>query len=268
MTGGKEEKKDEKGKDSKNEEKKKDDIELITAIYKLNLHCQECGNKIKKHLLTTQGVQTVEMNIEKGEIKAKGKLDPLKILKLIEKKSNNKVELISPKVKPKEIIITDKKPKETKDPIVRTITVKVHMHCDKCEADLKRRLIKHKGIFNVKTDKKAQSLIVEGTIEVEKLTSFLKKRVHKNAEVISIKEHKKEEKKEKGKEEEKKEEKKEKDKEEEKKDKGKVIEIHHGGGDTRDEIKIKDNNNVPYIIHYVYAPQLFSDENPNSCSIS
>lgn len=121
------------------------------------------------------------------------------------------------------------------------------------------------GIFNVKTDKKAQSLIVEGTIEVEKLTSFLKKRVHKNAEVISIKEHKREEKKEKGKEEE---EKKEKGKEEEKKDKGKVIEIHHGGGDTRDEIKIKDNNNVPYIIHYVYAPQLFSDENPNSCSIS
>jgi hypothetical protein len=61
------------------------------------------------------GVQTVEMHIEKGEIKAKGKLDPLKILKLIEKKSNRKVELISPKVKPKEINITDKKPKETKD---------------------------------------------------------------------------------------------------------------------------------------------------------
>lgn len=33
-------------------------------------------------------------------------------------------------------------------PIVRTITVKVHMHCDKCEADLKRRLIKHKGNSN------------------------------------------------------------------------------------------------------------------------
>lgn len=33
-------------------------------------------------------------------------------------------------------------------PIVRTISVKVHMHCDKCEADLKHRLIKHKGNFN------------------------------------------------------------------------------------------------------------------------
>jgi len=122
------------------------------------------------------------------------------------------------------------------------------------------------GIFNVKTDKKAQNLIVEGTIEVEKLTSFLKKRVHKNAEVISIKEQKKEEKKDKGKEEEKKEEKKDKGKEGKSSESTKVIEIHHG--DTRDEIKIKDNNNVPYIIHYVYAPQLFSDENPNSCSIS
>ncbi|XP_045787949.1 heavy metal-associated isoprenylated plant protein 4-like [Trifolium pratense] len=265
MTGGKEEKKDEKGKAKIEEkvEKKKDEIELITAIYKLNLHCQECGNKIKKHLLTTQGVQTVEMHIEKGEIKAKGKLDPLKILKLIEKKSNRKVELISPKVKPKEITTIDKKPKETKDPIVRTITVKVHMHCDKCEADLKRRLIKHKGIFNVKTDKKAQSLIVEGTIEVEKLTSFLRKRVNTNAEVISIKEEKKEEKKEKGKEEKKE----EKGKEGKSSESTKVIEIHHHGN-TQDEIKIKDNNNVPYIIHYVYAPQIFSDENPNSCSIS
>jgi hypothetical protein len=58
MTGGKDEKKDEKGKAKIEEkvEKKKDEIELITAIYKLNLHCQECGNKIKKHLLTTQGM--------------------------------------------------------------------------------------------------------------------------------------------------------------------------------------------------------------------
>ncbi|RDX58555.1 Heavy metal-associated isoprenylated plant protein 4, partial [Mucuna pruriens] len=180
-------------------------------------------------------------------------------------------------------------------PIVRIISVKVHMHCDKCEADLKSRLIKHKGIFDVKTDKKAQSVTVEGTIEVEKLMLFLRKRVHKNAEIISIKEENK-----KGKEEGKSSENtKEKDnsksgestkkkddnnksgestKEKEgkfgesTKEKGdgksnettKIIETHQGH--PKEEIKLKDN--VPYIIHYVYAPQLFSDENPNSCSIS
>lgn len=117
--------------------------------------------------------------------------------------------------------------------------------------------------------------------------------MHKNAEVISIKEHKKEEKKEKGKEEgksssestikdnkdgsnksgestKKKEDNKSGESSKKKEDNKssteattKEIEIHHGH--TQDEIKIKDN--VPYIIHYVYAPQLFSDENPNSCSI-
>ena len=57
----------------------------------------------------------MEIEIEKGEVRAKGKIEPLKILKLIEKKSKKKVELISPKVKPKEITTMDKKPKEIKD---------------------------------------------------------------------------------------------------------------------------------------------------------
>lgn len=286
MAPGKEEKKDDTGKDKTEgkEEKKKDGNEVITAIYRVNLHCQECGSKIKKHLMTTQGVQNADIDMDKGEIKAKGKLDPLKILNLIEKKSKKKVELISPKLKPKESTATDKKPMETKDPIIRTISVKVHMHCDKCEADLKQRLMKHKGIFNVKTDKKAQSVSVEGTIEAEKLLSFMRKRVHKNAVVISIKEAKTEEKKEKGKEEGKPSET-NKDKNEsksgestKKKDdskpgestkekEGKSIVSTKEKEDGKSGETTKTKENVPYIIHYVYAPQLFSDENPNSCSI-
>nr|XP_007134282.1 hypothetical protein PHAVU_010G034200g [Phaseolus vulgaris]ESW06276.1 hypothetical protein PHAVU_010G034200g [Phaseolus vulgaris] len=100
---------------AKEEKKKEEELEVITAIYKVNLHCKECGSKIKKHLMITQGVQSVEIEIEKGEVRAKGKIEPLKILKLIEKKSKKKVELISPKVKPKEITTMDKKPKEIKD---------------------------------------------------------------------------------------------------------------------------------------------------------
>jgi len=124
----------------------------------------------------------------------------------------------------------------------------------------------NEGIFDVKTDQKAESVTVEGTIEVDKLISFLRKRVHKNVEIVSIKEVKKEEKK--GKEEGKSSETtKEKDKGESTKKKGdettKIIEAREEH--QKEEVKIKDN--VPYIIHYVYAPQLFSDENPNSCSI-
>ncbi|MED6107722.1 hypothetical protein PIB30_016760 [Stylosanthes scabra] len=234
------------------EEKKEEIIEVITAIYKVNLHCPKCGSNIKKHLMTIEGVHSVEIDAEKGEIKAKGKLDPLKILKIIEKKSKRKVELISPKIKPKENIPTESKPKEKKEPIIRTITVKAHMHCDKCEADLKTRLLKHKGIFNVKTDKKVHTVTVEGTIEEEKLISFMKKRVHKNAEVISIKELKKVEKKEVIKEE---------GGKSGESSKKKEVET------TKEKEEAKTKDNAPYFIHYVYAPQLFSDENPNSCSI-
>ncbi|KAK4268019.1 hypothetical protein QN277_024726 [Acacia crassicarpa] len=390
MAAGKEEKKEDKGKEK---EEKKEGSEVINAIYKVNLHCQQCVRKIKKHLLVTQGVQNVETDMEKGEIKVKGKLDPLKILELIEKKSNKKVELISPKIKiepPKE------KPKEIKkEPIIRTITAKVHMHCDKCERDLKTKLIKHRGIFSVKTDQEAEIVIIEGSIEPERLLRFLKRKVHKNAEIISSKDEKKVEDKEKGKavestkekgegkstgeskekekekkkggeqeKEEKREEKsvvvvstkekekekkkdgesekdekreeksvvvvstkekekkkdgeqekeekredksvvvvsteekekeKKKDGEPEKKQKGedksvvvvvstkekekenmKKKEISDGLEETTQIIQIQEDtkveivakHNVPYIIHYVYAPQIFSDENPNACSIS
>ncbi|KAI9087142.1 hypothetical protein K1719_030906 [Acacia pycnantha] len=310
MADGKEEKKEDKGKEK---EEKKEGSEVINAIYKVNLHCQQCVTKIKKHLLVTQGVQNVETDMEKGEIKVKGKLDPLKILKLIEKKSKKKVELISPIIKlepPKE------KPKEMKkEPIIRTITAKVHMHCDKCERDLKTRLIKHRGIFSVKTEQEDEIVTIEGSIEPERLLGFLKRKVHKNAEIISSKDEKKVEDKEKGKQEEKgkavestkekgegkstgeskeKEKEKKKDGEPEKKGKGEeksivVVastkekekeimkkEISDGLEETTQIIQIQEDtkveivakHNVPYIIHYVYAPQLFSDENPNACSIS
>ena len=42
-----------------------------------------------------------------------------------------------------------------------------------------------------------------------------------------------------------------------------VIQIQE---DTKVDIVAK--HNVPYIIHYVYAPQIFSDENPNACCVS
>lgn len=129
----------------------------------------------------------------------------------------------------------------------------------------------NEGIFDVKTDQKAQNVTVEGTIEVEKLKSFLRKRVHKNVEIVSVKEVKKEEKK--GKEKDHGESTKKKDEDNTKKsgestkEKGgettKIIETRESH--PKEEVKVKDN--VPYIIHYVYAPQLFSDENPNSCCI-
>ncbi|KAB2068634.1 hypothetical protein ERO13_A08G039800v2 [Gossypium hirsutum] len=239
---------------------------VITAVYKVNLHCRQCACDIKKPLMRTQGVHGVELDVGKGEIKVKGVIDVIKTHKMIEKVSKKKVEILSPQIK-----ITDKdkaaatpiEPKETKKPILRTTTMKVHLHCDKCEQDLRNKLLKHKGIYSVKSDMKAQTLTVEGIMESEKLLSYIKKKVHKHAEMISSKTMEaKEEKKEIVKVEPKKEEKKEIVKVEAKKEEVKVV-----GESSENKIVKSTDANAPYFVHYVYAPQLFSDENPNACTI-
>lgn len=67
------------------------------------------------------GVQSVDVDFEKSEIKVKGVIDVIKIHKLIENLSKKKVELISPQVKIKESSTTEiKKPQEIKEVIIVT----------------------------------------------------------------------------------------------------------------------------------------------------
>lgn len=97
----------------------------------------------------------------------------------------------------------------------------------------------------------------------------MKKRVHKHAEIIPPKQEKKVEEK-------KKEEKKEEKKEKEFEKKGNVTTVQMKlapsarVAEFREERKVEGKTpegNVPYFVHYVYAPQTFSDENPNACSV-
>ncbi|KAK3034299.1 hypothetical protein RJ639_034103 [Escallonia herrerae] len=136
--------------------------------------------------------------------------------------------------------------------VIKTTTIKAHMHWDQCERDdLQKKLLKHKGIHSAKTDTKAQIITIEGTIESEKLLTYIRKRVHKHAEIIAPKEEKKEE----------------------KKEKEVKVEVKSTGSRKIEEFKeekkveAKTEGRVPYFVHYVYAPQLFSDENPNACSV-
>nr|GEX93785.1 heavy metal-associated isoprenylated plant protein 4 [Tanacetum cinerariifolium] len=47
--------------------------------------------------------------------------------------------------------------------------------------DLRAKLLKHKGIHNVKTNIKSQIVLIEGTIESEKIVTYMHKIAHKPA---------------------------------------------------------------------------------------
>ncbi|KAK4364331.1 hypothetical protein RND71_015689 [Anisodus tanguticus] len=218
------------------EEKK---IEVISAVYKVRLHCPKCAHDIRKPLLRTQGVHTVDVKFEKDEVTVKGAIDGKEIHQRLEKWSKKKVEIVS-QAKVKVI----EKEKDVKKETIKTTTLKVYMHCKKCELDMKTRLLKHKGIHNVKTDFKAQTITVETVLESENVVTYVRKNFRKHAEIVK-KEVKKEEK-----------------VTIEVKNTEKIVEFKEVK-----KVEAKTEGEIPYFVHYVYAPQWFSDENPNACSV-
>ncbi|KAI3906319.1 hypothetical protein MKW92_026484 [Papaver armeniacum] len=214
-------------------------VGVVTVLYKVNLHCVQCAREIQKRLQRTQGVQIVDVDIESSEIKVKGQINPKLVHEEVIRISKKKVEMV----------VLQPKVGETK--VSTTTTLKVHLHCSKCENDLKSRLLKLKDVYGVRSDLQAQTLTVEGTMESHKLVEYIQKKVRKHAEIVTLKVV------------------------EEKKEKEvKIIEtkkISEEGEAKKIEIKVNKemaSASVPYVIHYVnYAPQWFSDENPNACCV-
>ncbi|KAG2565781.1 heavy metal-associated isoprenylated plant protein 7-like [Panicum virgatum] len=304
------------------------------------MHCEGCARKVKKILRRFDGVEDVVADSKAHKVVVKGKkaaADPMKVVERVQKKTGRKVELLSPiPPPPKEEKEEEKKkeepeppkPEEKKEPPVIAVVLKVHMHCEACAEELRKRILKMKGVQSAEPDLKASEVTVKGVFEEAKLAEYVYKRTGKHAAIIKSEpvtppesagddKKAKEEKKAEGGSEEKKDDSKEEKKDgkegggekEEKKEKEKEKE---GGdaaaGDEKDKAdKEKDAAAIaaanlymhyprfafpggyyppplpppgyvyqpayppppvyapPY--HQAMAPQIFSDENPNACSI-
>ncbi|KAF9606830.1 hypothetical protein IFM89_029287 [Coptis chinensis] len=282
-----EEKKPEEKKEEKKTEESKDPPppppdEIVLKVY---MHCEGCARKVKRCLKTFQGVEDVQTDCKTHKVIVKGKsADPLKVCERVQKKSHRKVELLSPIPKPpteeeKKVAEEKKaaeeaKPEEKKEePKVITVVLKVHMHCEACALEIQKRIMRMKGVQSAEPDLKGSQVTVKGVFDPEKLVEYVYKRTGKHAAIVKTEPEKKEE--EKGKEEkdEKKEEK-EKAGEEEKKEK-KEGDGEEGKQGNEEATKLELLRNEFYYYPpksameyaYAYPPQIFSDENPNACSI-
>ncbi|KAI4294820.1 hypothetical protein MLD38_040859 [Melastoma candidum] len=134
------------------------------------------------------------------------------------------------------------------------------MHCEACAQGLQKRIRKIKGVETVETDVGNDQVTVKGVIDPQGLVDYLYKRTGKHVTIVKDEEKKEEEKKE--------EEKKEEEKKEEEKKEG---EDAKGEDDGSGKFDIRKSEYWPskYYMEYVYAypSQIFSDENPNACSV-
>ncbi|XP_004293397.1 PREDICTED: neurofilament medium polypeptide-like [Fragaria vesca subsp. vesca] len=258
------------GEENKPEEKKEEEKKEEAPpeiVLKVDMHCEACARKVARALKGFEGVEEVTTDSKASKVVVKGKAaDPIKVCERLQKKSGKKVELISPLPKPpaeeekKEEPKEPEKKEEKKEepPAVVTVILKVRMHCEACAQVLQKRIRKIQGVESVVTDVGNDQVVVTGVVDPAKLADDVYKKTRKPVSIVPKEEEKKEE--------EKKEEKKEETKDEEKKE-GETVEGK--GSDDNKSFDIKRSEYWPskHYSDYAYTPQIFSDENPNACSV-
>ncbi|KAK1395448.1 Copper-binding family protein [Heracleum sosnowskyi] len=249
------------GGEEKKEEEKKEDEPLVL---KVEMHCEACAKKVAKSLKGFQGVEEVMADCKGSKVVVKGKaVDPMKVCERIQKKSGRKVEIISPLPKPPEEnkgqeTKPEEPPKEDKKdepPPVITLVLKIGMHCEACSQLLQKRIRKIKGVEAVTTDLANDQVTVKGVLDPEKLVTDIYKKTKKQATVVKDEAKKEEEKKE------------EEKKVEEKKEEKKEEEAKEDEDNKAMEMRRSEYYGPKYYTEYSSAPELFSDENPNACSV-
>ncbi|KAK3034597.1 hypothetical protein RJ639_033843, partial [Escallonia herrerae] len=203
---------------------------IVLGVY---MHCEGCAKEVDRCLRGFDGVEVVETDTKAHNVIVRGKnADPTRVAERLRRKMNKHVDLISP-ILPK----TEEKKEEKKpEPKVVEVVLKIFLHCEGCAKDVKHCIHKMEGVHTVEPDMKNNLVTVTGTIDAEKLVEFVDKRAGRRAEIVKQKQD----------------------------GKNKKEDKNEGEGDRNGR---KDSTCHNYPPGLVYAPQLFSDENPNACSV-
>ncbi|KAM5557825.1 heavy metal-associated isoprenylated plant protein 9 [Rosa sericea] len=294
-----EEKADEKAEEKKEEkaeeEKKEEPKPPAPFVLFVDLHCVGCAKKIKRSIMKIRGVEGVVIDMAKNEVTIKGIVEPQAVCNKIMKRTKRKAQVLSPLPAAEGEPIPEVVASQVSG--VTTVELQVNMHCEACAEQLKKKILKMRGVQNAVTDHTSGKVTVTGTMDGDKLVDYVYRRTRKQAKIVPQPEPESEKKEEPAAEKpaeeakpeenaEKKEE--EKPAEEAKKEEGGGGESNKEGEEKKEEeTKIEEPNDVVngipeeelkrmvqhyyqplYVFERIPPPQLFSDENPNACCIS
>ncbi|CAA2980851.1 ribosome biogenesis regulatory homolog [Olea europaea subsp. europaea] len=181
---------------------------LITAVLKLDLHCEGCAKKVSRSVHHFEGVENVKADSGNNKLTVTGKMDPFWLRERVECKTKKKVELISPQPKKenrggRDGSTDDKKSDEKsekktqekkgddktfKEPTDSTVMMKTKLHCNGCAHKIKRNIVKNvDGVNSVTTDLEKDLVTVHGKMNVKELTTYLKEKLKRDIEIVTSK---------------------------------------------------------------------------------
>ncbi|KAA0043995.1 heavy metal-associated isoprenylated plant protein 3-like [Cucumis melo var. makuwa] len=179
---------------------KKEDGGAITAIYKIDMHCEGCAKKIKRAVRHVKDVESVKADCGANKLTVIGKMDVVAVKQKLELKTKKKVELISPQPKKDapaaaaaapaaaEKKADEKKPEEKKAPEEKpkesTVVLKIRLHCEGCIQKIRRIILKINGVHSVDLDGVKDLVTVKGTMDVKQLEPYLKDKLKRNVEIV------------------------------------------------------------------------------------
>ncbi|KAL6509211.1 Heavy metal-associated isoprenylated plant protein 9 [Orobanche gracilis] len=288
----KEEKAEEKNEEDKADQDKKEEPKKPAAPFVLlvDLHCMGCAKKIRNSILKIRGVEGVSIDMSKNEVTIKGVVEPQAVCGRIMKKTKRRAKVLSPlpeaEGEPMPEVVASQVTGLT------TVELNVNMHCEACAQQLKKKILKMKGVRTAETEPSSGKVTVTGTMDAERLVDYVYRRTKKQAKIVPQPESEKPTEESPKNEEKKKDEKTaaaegEAKPEEVKKENGEKKdppppeeEKRDGDGEAKEEASSEEEPSMHkmmyhynsiyqplYMIERIPAPQLFSDENPNACNI-
>ncbi|CAI9772046.1 unnamed protein product [Fraxinus pennsylvanica] len=256
-----EEAKPEEKKEEKMEEEKEEPKPPSPLVLFVELHCMSCAKKIARSSFKIRGVEGVVIDMEKNRLTIMGVVDAQAVCDKIIKKTKRRVKVLSPLPESVEKTMPEVVASQASE--LTTVELNVNMHCLACARQLKRKILKLKGVQTAETEFSSGKVKVTGTMDANELVDYVYKSTRKQANIVPKPEEKKEE--EKPVEEAKQDIKKEEKTEENKEDLIKEGEMNFS--DEQSMHKLMHYYQPFYVIETIPSPQLFSDENPNACCI-
>ncbi|PPD70847.1 hypothetical protein GOBAR_DD32270 [Gossypium barbadense] len=129
----------------------KQDDGKVTAVYKIDMHCEGCAKKIKRSIKHYEGVEDVKTDCGANKLTVIGKVDPAKVRDRLAEKTKKKVDLISPQ------------PKKDAAPAAAAAGG---------------------GVQSVDIDGTKDLVTVKGTMDLKDLVPYLKEKLKRSVDVV------------------------------------------------------------------------------------
>ncbi|KAI3411256.1 uncharacterized protein J3R85_018234, partial [Psidium guajava] len=143
-----------------------------------------------------RGVEGVEIDMDKNQVTIKGMVEPQAVCNRITRKTKRRVEVISPlppaEGEPLPQVVTSQVSG------LMTVELNVNMHCEACAEQLKKKILKMRGVQTAATEFSSGKVMVTGTMDPNKIVDYVYRRTKKQAKLVPQPEPEKQEEKKEG----------------------------------------------------------------------